>query len=326
MTLASVLLASAPASAQSVTAEVDVSGGVSTENVRAGAAQARLFGASASDWRFFVEATFGGVDGQQTDAFSAAYPYDRRLRPMEMYVEKMFRPRKRARGRSRPDATARRSASPRAAITATPASPARRSSATATASRSRTRPRRRRSVLVGTPRLYGETSFGVPQDEGSPAAQTGVDVTVRVQGYYKSFIVGASRIAHRPRQVARQLCGRGEWSSTASTAAGCRAACSCAGNGSSGSRSTRVATRRRLSRRDRPPPRHGPGDRRRADRAARLRRARRPSFYLQRFTAGARVRLPSSCSGQVNVIHQPSGLAAGRTTALDVGLTCTIRR
>ena len=51
-----------------------------------------------------------------------------------------------------------------------------------------------------------------------------------------------------------------------------------------------------------------------------------PDVYLHRFTAGGRVRLGSCLSGTVNVIHQPSGLAAGRTNGLDAGLTCTVRR
>src|SRR3954454_11148251 len=86
-------LAAAPSSAQSITGEVDVTGGISTENVRAGSTQARVFGATASDWRFFAEATWSGVDGQPSDAFGAAYPYEGRIRPMEVFGEKMFRPR-----------------------------------------------------------------------------------------------------------------------------------------------------------------------------------------------------------------------------------------
>ena len=85
-------LTSAPCAAQSITGEVDVTGGVSTENVRAGSTQGRIFGASASDWRFFAEATWAGVDGQHSDAFGAAYPYEGRIRPMEVFGEKMFRP------------------------------------------------------------------------------------------------------------------------------------------------------------------------------------------------------------------------------------------
>ena len=85
-------LATAPCAAQSITGEVDVTGGISTENVRAGSTQGRIFGATASDWRFFAEATWADVDGQPSDAFGAAYPYEGRIRPMEVFGEKMFRP------------------------------------------------------------------------------------------------------------------------------------------------------------------------------------------------------------------------------------------
>ena len=147
--------------------EVDLSAGVSTENVRAGAVQGRLFGASASDWRFFVEATFGGADGQPSDAFSRAYPYDGRLRPMEMYGEKMFRPRNGLLGI-------------RAGRYRTPFGLSLRGDHGYTGF---TRPPLIRygdrfalsntfmeggvSVIAGSPRLYAETSFGVPADEGT---------------------------------------------------------------------------------------------------------------------------------------------------------------
>jgi hypothetical protein len=50
------------------------------------------------------------------------------------------------------------------------------------------------------------------------------------------------------------------------------------------------------------------------------------SLSLHRFTAGGRVRLWSCLNGLVNVVHQPAGLAAGRSNVLDAGLTCTVRR
>ena len=50
------------------------------------------------------------------------------------------------------------------------------------------------------------------------------------------------------------------------------------------------------------------------------------SLSLHRFTAGGRVRLWSCLNGLVNVVHQPAGLAAGRSNALDAGVTCTVRR
>jgi len=326
MTLASALLASAPASAQSVTMEVDVSGGVSTENVRAGAVQGRLFGASASDWRFFVEATFGGADGQPSDAFSASYPYDGRLRPMEIYGEKMFRPRNgllgvRA-GRYRtPFGLSLRGDHGYTGFTRAPLIRYGDRFALSTTSMEGGV-----SVIAGSPRLYAETSFGVPQDEGTLLRRQGLDFTVRVQGYYKSVIAGASHIdTGRDKSLGSFAAGRaafngidGRWSSSG---------VQLRGEWISGHPFDAVATRGGYL--DLIVHRVGMGP---VTAVARIERldydAFVPAFslYLHRFTAGARVRLPWCLSGQLNVMHQPTGLAAGRTNVLDAGLSCTVRR
>jgi hypothetical protein len=88
------ILAAAPraARAQSVTAEVDVLAGRSTEDVNAAAIQIRLFGATKSDWRFYAEAVWGLTSGGDSDAFGAAYPYDKRVRAMEAFTEKTLHP------------------------------------------------------------------------------------------------------------------------------------------------------------------------------------------------------------------------------------------
>jgi hypothetical protein len=326
MTLASVSLASAPALAQSVTTEVDMSAGVSTENVRAGAVQGRLFGASASDWRFFVEATFGGADGQPSDAFTASYPYDGRLRPMEIYGEKMFRPGNGLLG-------------VRGGRFRTPFGLSLRGDHGYTGF---TRPPLIRygdrfalsntfmeggvSVIAGSPRLYAETSLGVPQDEGELRRRQGLDVTVRVQGYYKSVIAGASRIVTgRDESLGSFAAGRAvfngvdaRWSSSG---------VQLRGEWIFGHPFDAVATRGGYV--DLIVHRIGMGPVTVVARAERLdydALVAAFSLYLHRFTAGGRVRLPWCLSGQVNVIHQPTGLAAGRTNVLDAGLSCTVRR
>ena len=80
------------ASAQSLTAEADMTAGVSTENVRSGSTQARLFGATASDWRFLTEISLAATAGHPSDAFNAAYPYNGGIHAMELFVEKTFHP------------------------------------------------------------------------------------------------------------------------------------------------------------------------------------------------------------------------------------------
>jgi len=49
------------------------------------------------------------------------------------------------------------------------------------------------------------------------------------------------------------------------------------------------------------------------------------SSFLRRYAAGARVRLFQPFSVFVNVVHQPQILSNGRRTALDIGVTQTVR-
>jgi hypothetical protein len=310
--------------AQSVTAETDVTGGASTENVRAGSMQARVFGASASDWRFFAEATWGGVDNSGSDAFGAAYPYDRRIRPMEIYGEKMFRPGNyllgiRA-GRYRtPFGISSRGDYGYNGFVRAPLIRYGRSFAL-----SNTWLEGGVDVIAGSPRLYVESSLGVPQDEGELRRRAGFDGSIRVQGYYKSLIVGASRL-HSGRDRALDSFAQGRSVFSGVDARWTTNGVQVRGEWISGRAFDGVATdggyldllvhRRALGR---------------VTPLARVERldydAGYFSFYLRRVTAGARIQLPGCFTAQVNVIHQPSGLRAGRTNALDAGLTCSVRR
>jgi hypothetical protein len=317
-------LAAAPAAAQSVTTEVDVSAGASTENVRAGSTQLRLFGANASDWRFFAEATWAGVDGQDSDAFAAAYPYDGGVRPMEIFGERMFRPRGYLLG-------------VRAGRYRTPFGISSRGDYGYTGfvraplilygerfALSNTWLEHGVDVIAGSPRLYVETSVGVPRDEGELRRRSGLDGAVRVQGYYKSLIVGASRLhSGRDRALGSFAQGRSVFNGVDArwTANGVQVR----GEWIFGHPFDRVNTtggyldllvhRRTL------------GIVTPLLRIERLDYDAGPfSLYLRRVTGGARIRLPQCFSGQVNLIHQPNGLAAGRRNAMDVGLSCTVRR
>ena len=65
------------------------------------------------------------------------------------------------------------------------------------------------NVVAGSPRLYAETSLGVPLDEGLLRRRQEFSATVRVQGYYKSLIVGASRLdTGRDESLGRFATGR----------------------------------------------------------------------------------------------------------------------
>jgi hypothetical protein len=54
--------------------------------------------------------------------------------------------------------------------------------------------------------------------------------------------------------------------------------------------------------------------------------AGRFSMFEHRFIGGARLRVLPWLTGQINVVHQPQGLAAGRVNVVDAGLTVSFRR
>ena len=54
--------------------------------------------------------------------------------------------------------------------------------------------------------------------------------------------------------------------------------------------------------------------------------AGRFSSYPRRYTAGARVRLSSNLTGQLNVVHQPTDVRLHAISAIDVALTVSARR
>ena len=318
-------LATAPCAAQSITGEVDVTGGISTENVRAGSTQGRIFGATASDWRFFAEATWADVDGQPSDAFGAAYPYEGRIRPMEVFGEKMFRPGNyllgiRA-GRYRtPFGISSRGEYGYTGFVRAPLIRYGQHFAL-----SNTWLEHGVDLVAGTPRVYVETSLGAPGDEGALRRRRVFDRSVRVQGYYKALIVGASRLySGRDRTLGDFAQGeslfngvdgrfttagvqlRGEWIFGRPFD----------GVTTTGGYLDLLVHRRAL------------GIVTPVARIERLDYEAGPYFslYLRRVTGGARVDLPGCFTGQVNVIHQPAGLAAGRRNVMDAGITCSVRR
>jgi len=74
--------------AQTVVTELDVTAGASTEDVEAASTQVRVFGEGLASWRFYVEGTWADVWGPESDAFGSAFPYNGRVRPMEVFAEK----------------------------------------------------------------------------------------------------------------------------------------------------------------------------------------------------------------------------------------------
>jgi len=188
-------LSPTPLYGQSVT-ETEVTVGRSTDGTTGAAAQVRLFGTTRADWRFFLEATWGLVKGEEySDAFSSAYPYDRRLRPMELYVEKMghfdggaFVGLRAGRYRTPFGISGR---SDHAYLGFVRAPLIRYAWNWALSS---TYMDLGADLIVGRPSFTVETSLGVPSDEGDAPRRRGFTGVVRAQTYVRSLILGASYI------------------------------------------------------------------------------------------------------------------------------------
>ena len=81
-----------PARGQSLTAEVDLTVGYSTDEVGAVATQVRAFGDLKAGVRFYLEGAWARRSDKETDAFGAAYPYGGHVEVIETYGERLFMP------------------------------------------------------------------------------------------------------------------------------------------------------------------------------------------------------------------------------------------
>lgn len=202
----------APAQGQSLTTELDLTAGYSSEDsVRAVATQLRAFGEVKAGIRFNIEGTWARRSDDDTDAFGAAYPYSGRVQLSEAYVERMFQ-----RGSA--------FAGIRLGQYRTPFGIYSRSDHAYSGflraplirydsywSISNNFLERGADVVVGTPRLSVEASVGVPGDIGIVRRRSGVDSVVRAQGYYRAFIVGVSYTNSEPYGPAAYAAGRLEF-------------------------------------------------------------------------------------------------------------------
>jgi hypothetical protein len=208
-----VVLAAGRASAQTVAAEIDLTGGYSAEQVRTAASQIRFFGEGPGRVGFFVDTAWGDrwagdepivgevpqeADPIGTDVFGAAYPYGGRFSVMEAYAERYFRPRGAVFG-------------VRAGRFRTPFGIYGRSDFSYTGF---IRPPLVRydgywavsnnwlengaTLTAGLPNLFVEASIGRPDDAGTARRREGTDGSVRVQGYRGPFIVGVSHARSNP--------------------------------------------------------------------------------------------------------------------------------
>jgi hypothetical protein len=314
------------ASAQNaeITTEADVTIGHSTEDVRAAGTQLRVFGSLPRDWRFYAEATWADTwGGEQSDAFGSAYPYTRRVRPMEVYAEKT--------------ATSRRFLwGTRIGRFRTPFGLYNRSDHAYTGflrapliryggywALSNTFLETGASVVAGTPRLYAEVGLGIPQDEDDLHRARGFDRVGRVQATVGDVIVGASYIHTLP--FIEQFWAEGDTEFAGVDARWMRGGVQLRGEFINGHPFAGTSTFGGYADVMVHRPFMGPFTA--VVRAERLDyEAGRRSSAPRRYTAGSRVRLSSLLVAHVNVLHEPAHEAEAAETALDVALTFSLRR
>ncbi len=312
------------AESQSITAEAAITAGSSSEeHVSAAGAQVRVFGDISSSIRFFAEGAWGATTDEDTDAFGVAYPYRREFQVIEAYGESVRRP-----GQAIAGIKAGRYRTPFGissgsdqGYTGFLRAPLIRYDGYFALSNGFLE--HGVDLIVGVPRFTVETSLGVPADVGSAERRSGLDTVVRVQGYAGRLVAGVSYIHTLPYQNPRFAHGhaeftgidlrwmysgiqlRGEWltgrpfDGTTTTGWYADALVHRVGMGPV----TVVARVESLSYETAPP----------------------FDLYGKRQTLGARIRLLQPLALQANVTHQTGGMAEYATTAVDVGLTYSLR-
>ena len=317
-------LGSVPAAAQSLVTEAEISAGRSTDGTTGAATQVRLFGPIAgSPWRMYLETAWGGSWGPTpSDAFHSVYPYDRRVRPMEMFAERSFHP-----GGALVDLRAGRYRVPFGisgrsdyAYTGFTRGPLIRYGTDWALSN--TFLETGLDVLAGVPRLYAEASVGMPEDAGDKRRRDGMDTVVRVQTFAGSLIAGASYVRTQPSMVGDFVHGRmefggvdGRWMSHG---------VQLRGEWMDGRPLDGVSTRGGYLDAIVHEPRLGwlTG----VARVERLDYFAGPfSAFYRRYTIGSLVRLSSAISVEVNLLHQPRRPEGEKASAFDAAVTYSVR-
>jgi hypothetical protein len=218
-----VALATPPARAQVIAAELDLTAGYSGEDVHAAASQLRLFGEGPGGIAFFAEAAWGerwagdapvvggglsGVDPIGTDVFGSAYPYGGRTELIEMYAERTFRPRGALLGvrggRFRmPFGIYSRSDHGYSGFLRPPLI---RYDGYFGVSNNWLEDGA--MLTAGVPQLFVEASVSRPHDVGFAIRRDGTDASIRVQAYRGQFVVGASHARSNPYLPPRFAVGR----------------------------------------------------------------------------------------------------------------------
>ena len=308
---------------QSLIAEVDVTAGLSTEDTRAGAVQARIFGEALAGVRFYVDGTWTLMSGQSSDAFGSAYPYGADTpRPMEAFVERTFRPRgwlaggRLGRYRT-PFGIHLVSDHAYGGFLRAPLVRYEDYFALSNSSLEGGL-----DIIVGHPQLNVEVSVGVPQDPIVARRRHGVDWVVRTQAYRGSLVAGVSYLRSRPARTRSFARGRAVF--TGIDVRWMRDGVSVRGEWVAGRPFDGVATRGWYV--DGAVHKRAMGRLTAVGRVERLDYdAGRFSFSPRRVTAGLRTVISSSLVAHVNVIRQSHVPNTDRGGAVDVALTHTVR-
>ncbi len=312
------------AAAQAITTEAAVTVGASTDEVGAAATQLRAFGETPFRMRYYVEAAWASASGT-SDAFGAAYPYGKRLQPIEAYGEWYA-----AGGPVVAGIRAGRyrvpfgiSSASDHAYTGFLRAPLIRYDGYYALSNNFLE--HGVDVFAGVPRLTIEASVGRPADVGVAVRRPGADVIVRLQSTVKRAIIGASYIRTRPYQSPTYALGhtafmgvdvrwmagglqlRGEWINGRPFA----------GTTTTGWYADGILHRRGM----------GP-----LTMVARVERldyetpVSARALHVHRQTIGGRIRLHDRLSAQVNLLHHLGLPTQRRRVTADVGITYSVRR
>jgi hypothetical protein len=329
--LSAATAASAPA--QSLVTEVDFTTGYSSEdNLKAVAAQLRLFGDVGSGIRFNVEGTWARRSEQEGDQFGAAYPYGDRVQLSEAYAERTFQ-----RGQGLVGVRVGQYRTPFGisgrsdyAYGGFLRAPLLRYDGYWALTNDFLE--RGVNVVVGTPRLSLEASLGVPADIGAiNTRRPGLDRVFRVQGYVQDLVLGVSHINSEPNAPSY---AKGRLAFTGIDARWTRGGVQLRGEWIIGQAWDNTATDAWYL--DAIVHRRFMGPVTAVFRSEQLNyTAVRPfeyhgtsgltSWLGRRQTAGGRVRLPGGLTAQLNVLRQSDWLANYGRTAIDLALTYSIR-
>jgi len=318
------LLASSPsARAQSLIIDVTQHGGYSTDEVAALAVQARALAETSSHMRFNVETAWASRSETTSDAFGAAYPYGNRVQLIEAYGERMFLP-----GAALFGIRVGRYRTPFGISSGSDhgyggflRAPLIRYDGYYALSNNFLE--HGVDVIVGRPRLSFEVSAGAPADVGTAVRRHGLDLVMRGQAAFGSTTLGASYIATDPYQPETYAHGRavfagldGRWMHAGIQVRGEWLA----GRPFDGTTTTGgyldVAFHR-----------PGMGPVTAMLRAERLDYETEPphAMHAIRYSAAGRIRLLNQVSAQVALVHNVGYGYSTRATALDLGLTYSVR-